>query len=234
MKQTKKHIIAIGILLVALVASVSNVYADKNKTDKSKYQKIVDNHEYSVSIKTNNTNTVYYGQKKGKVLSCKKVIDGKSYEYTCAISDENSYYMLPLDETRCVFYVAGMPKTKYILFENMTTKNGTLNFSISYCDKTIAYCSIKLPQGTRVFEELLPLSFDDKNSVSKELQFIKTIAICIFSEISDSINDSDKIMAALCYKNMKKNSEKGIKHSIIYYDMYHSKGHENCSFDCSK
>ena len=234
MGQTKKYVVATCMLLVALVASVSNVYADKTTTDKSKYKKIVDKHEYSVSIKTNSTKAVYYGQRKGKVLSCEKVIDGKNYEYTCTLSDENNYHIVRLDETRCVFYVAGMPITKYILFENISTKNDTLKFSVSYCSKTIAHCSIKLPQGTRPFKELLPLNFDDKNSVSKELQFIKTIAVCIFSEISGSISDSNKIMATLCHKSMKSNSEMAVKYNILHCNMYHSKDHETCSFNCEK
>lgn len=234
MKHTKKHIIAISILLVALITNVSNVYADKTTTDKSKYKKIVDKHEYSISIKTNSTKAVYYGQKKGKVLSCEKVIDGKNYEYTCTLSDENNYHIVRLDETRCVFYVAGMPITKYILFENISTKNDTLNFSVSYCSKTIAHCNIKLPQGIRPFKELLPLNFDNKNSVSKELQFIKTIAVCIFSEISGLISDSNKIMATLCHKSMKSNSEMAVKYNILHCNMYHSKDHETCSFNCEK
>ncbi len=234
MKHTKKHIIAISILLVALITNVSNVYADKTTTDKSKYKKIVDKHEYSISIKTDSTKAVYYGQKKGKVLSCEKVIDGKNYEYTCTLSDENNYHIVRLDETRCVFYVAGMPITKYILFENISTKNDTLNFSVSYCSKTIAHCNIKLPQGIRPFKELLPLNFDNKNSVSKELQFIKTIAVCIFSEISGLISDSNKIMATLCHKSMKSNSEMAVKYNILHCNMYHSKDHETCSFNCEK
>lgn len=238
-KQSKK---STALLLIAAVLMIGNsAMAQSEKESKSEseqaYDNLYKNHDYSVTIKTDESKTTYFGCLNNDMMACKKNIDDTIYQYRCLIKDDNTISMVSIGFGKVAFWVPGTrPIDDKILFTNIKQRKNVVNFDIQYKDKTIAECSIELPDNETKFKQLLPLTFnsDDESTEpsAQKAAYMENVAICIFTEIFDSIKDNIAIRYRQCYQHFNETAKMGMKYGYSY-KAHHPKHHDECSFSNS-
>ena len=237
-KQTKKYI---ALLLATAVLMIGNSLMAQNENSidsKVMYNDIYNSHNYLVTIKTDKAKTTYFGKLNEDMMACNKCVDDTMYNYICQIKDDNTVAITNIGFGRVWFKVPGIKSNdKKILFTNIKQSNNVVNFDVKYQDKTIAKCSIELPDGKTKFKELLPLTFNSDNEelelLAQKVPYMENIAMCIFTEIFDSVKDNISTKYRQCYEHFNVVIEMGMKNGYSY-KAHHPKHHDECSFSGMK
>ena len=239
-KQSKK---SIALLLIATALMIGNsTMAQSENGSKSEseqaYDNLYKNHDYSVSIKTDGAQTTYFCSLNDDMMACKKNIDDTIYKYRCLIKDDNTISITRIGIGRVAFWVPGMKLTgDKILFTNIDQNKNVVTFDVRYKGKTIAKCIIELPDNETKFKQLLPLTFnsDDESTEpsAQKATYMENVAICIFTEIFDSIKSSLATKYRQCYQHFDEIAKMGMKNGYSY-KAHHPKHHDECSFSGMK
>ena len=237
-KQSKKSIV---LLLAAAVLAIGNSAMAQNENNidsKVIYNDIYNSHNYSVTIKTDKSKATYLGKLNEDMMACNKYVNDTMHNYICQIKDDNTISITRIGLSKVCFEVPGLKSNgKKILFTNIKQNNNVVNFDIEYQDKTIAECSIELPDGKTKFKKLLPLTFNSDNEEHKLLAqkapYMENIAICIFTEIFDSIKGNISTKYRQCYEHFDVIVQMGMKNGYSY-KAHHPKHHDECSFSGMK
>ena len=235
-KQSKKSIVLLLIATVLMIGNSAMAQSENGSKSESEqaYDNLYKNHDYSVTIKTDESKTTYFGSLNDDMMACKKNIEDTIYKYRCLIKDDNMISIKSTGFDRVSFFVLGMKSTKgKILFTNIEQSKNVVTFDIRYKDKTIAKCSIELPDNETKFKQLLPLTFnsDDESTEpsAQKATYMENVAICIFTEIFDSIKDNIATRYRQCYQHFNETAKMGMKYGYSY-KAHHPKHHDECSF----
>ena len=233
-KQSKKSIVLLLVTAVLAIGNSAMAQNENNIDSKVIYNDIYNSHNYSVTIKTDKSKATYLGKLNEDMMACNKYVNDTMHNYICQIKDDNTISITRIGIGRVAFWVPGLKSNgKKILFTNIKQRKNVVNFDIQYKDKIIAECSIELPDNETKFKQLLPLTFnsDDESTEpsAQKAAYMENVAICIFTEIFDSIKDNIATKYRQCYQHFNETAKMGMKYGYSY-KAHHPKHHDECSF----
>ena len=158
----------------------------------------------------------------------------------CIPEDENIFSMSKIDENTIDLQVENLTSDKYrITLGEVKQNKDTLNFSLKHNDKHIAYCSLKLPNGTENFMDILPITLNEDAKIHPAVvvalkiagSFLVGVAASIVAgEIMDNDN-YDERKAERCYANMREQAYMCYRNGGRF-SARHGENHEGCSHSC--
>ena len=237
-KQSKKSIVLLLVTAVLAIGNSAMAQNENNIDSKVIYNDIYNSHNYSVTIKTDKSKATYLGKLNEDMMACNKYVNDTMHNYICQIKDDNTISITRIGIGRVAFWVPGMKLTgDKILFTNIDQNKNVVTFDVRYKGKTIAKCIIELPDNETKFKQLLPLSFnsDDESTEpsAQKATYMENVAICIFTEIFDSIKSSLATKYRQCYQHFDEIANMGMKNGYSY-KAHHPKHHDECSFSGMK
>lgn len=237
-KQSKKSIVLLLVTAVLAIGNSAMAQNENNIDSKVIYNDIYNSHNYSVTIKTDKSKATYLGKLNEDMMACNKYVNDTMYNYICQIKDDNTISITRIGIGRVAFWVPGMKQTgDKILFTNIDQNKNVVTFDVRYKDKTIAKCIIELPDNKTKFKKLLPLTFNSDNEehklLAQKVPYMENIAMCIFTEIFDSVKDNISTKYRQCYEHFDVIVQMGMKNGYSY-KAHHPKHHDECSFSGMK
>lgn len=207
------------------------------------YTSLLEKHEFSVCMVGDEINYTIFGRLDTNLVGIREYVDEVLYEgMMCIPEDENVFSMSKIDENTIELQVENLTSDKYrITFNEVIQNKDTLNFLLKHNDKQIAYCSLKLPNGTENLMDILPITLNENAKIAPWVipvlkvagSFIVGVAASIVAgEIMDNDN-YDERKAERCYAEMREQARMCYSNGG-YFWARHGENHNGCEHSCKK
>lgn len=206
----------------------SETTVENSKSADDLYNSILSESDFSISIQGDNVNIAGFGKVNEDFIAVKEYIDGVLHEGLRSYIDENPYYISKVGSDKAELQVENLTSKEYkIIFDEISQHGDTVKFQLKCNDIYIAKCTLKLPQNTGVFMDMLPMSLNDNSKAIPVLVILaaKRLVPLAIAATAYVITAS----AEECYEstNQLANSCNSGR-----FRATHTFGHFNCSFDC--
>ena len=230
-----KKVILLSVALLLQISATENLKAQTKTKTKKDYERIYANHDYSINISGNNTNTTYFGRLGSETMACNRYMNEKFIEHTIELVDENILLINKLNDNTLSFHLIGMSvaKRNIVKFTNITQKDDVVYFNISFRKNNIRRCAIKLPKGIENFMDIFPVVFNGTEKCSPNAEFMENISHAIFFEIFKYIKDTMVEQHKICYESSIQLGLLSIKNGMSYKS-FHYEMHEECGSSGTK
>ena len=213
----------------------------KSEINDELYNSLLKKHDCSISVVGDEINYTVFGRLDTNLVGIREYVDEVLYEGMMYITeDENIFSMSKIDENTIDLQVENLTSDKYrITLGEVKQNKDTLNFSLKHNDKHIAYCSLKLPNGTENFMDILPITLNEDAKIHPAVvvalkiagSFLVGVAASIVAgEIMDNDN-YDERKAERCYAEMREQARMCYSNGGRF-SARHGENHEGCSHSC--
>ena len=215
----------------------------KSEINDELYNSLLKKHDCSISVVGDEINYTVFGRLDTNLVGIREYVDEVLYEGMMYITeDENIFSMSKIDENTIDLQVENLTSDKYrITLGEVKQNKDTLNFSLKHNDKHIAYCSLKLPNGTENFMDILPITLNEDAKIHPAVvvalkiagSFLVGVAASIVAgEIMDNDN-YDERKAERCYAEMREQARMCYSNGG-YFWARHGENHNGCEHSCKK
>lgn len=199
------------------------------------YNSFLSNHDFSISVIGEGiTNYTVFGREDSEMFAIEEVFDGETYKgMRCIGEDENAHTILKVSDTKAELHIESFTSDvcRFTLDE-ITQVGETVNFSFKYNDVHVAYCTVKLPDGTVKFIDMLsktsnPNAKEDPNVIVKLLKklFGGTTG-------AEKVEKEGGNNASACYEHMNNQARMCLQARGTWSEL-HGINHEGCSGNCT-
>ncbi len=212
----------------------------KSEINDELYTSLLEKHDFSICMVGDEINYTIFGRLDTNLVGIREYVDEVLYEGMMYITeDENIFSMSKIDENTINLQVENLTSDKYrVTLGEVIQNKDTLNFSLKHNDKHIAYCSLKLPNGTENFMNILPITLNENAKIAPVVVVALKIAGSflvgvVASVVADKImdNSSSERKAERCYADMREHAHMCYNNGGLF-SARHGENHEGCSYSC--
>jgi len=205
----------------------SETTVENSKSVDDLYNSILSENDFSISIQGDSVNITGFGKINEDFIAVKEYVDGVLHEGLRSYIDENPYQISKIDNNKAELHVENLTSDEYkIIFDEISQHGDTVNFQLKCNDTHIANCTLKLPQNTGVFMDMLPMSLNNNSKAVHVLVAFavkKLVPLAIAATVYVITSSAEE-----CYENhdkLARTCENG-------FISTHTFGHFNCKFEC--
>ena len=213
--------------------NLETISEDQKSVD-NLYNSFLSNHDFSISVIGEGiTNYTVYGREDSEMFAIEEVFDGETYRgMRCVGEDENVHTILKVSDTKAELHIENFTsEVCRFTLDEITQVGDTVNFSFKCNDVHVAYCTVKLPDGTVNFVDMLsmPSNPNAKEDPKKLREFLAKLLGRTTG--AETVEKDSGNKASACYAHMREQARTCAQVRGTWSES-HGIDHEGCSGNC--